>query len=116
MGGVVSADEPVVELETDKVTIEVPAPCAGILSDLGNKAIPSVGSRRRHQVGPPGQRRLPGRGAKARAAAARVQANRLRSAARSEWQWRAAPRLPAKLMTENGLGNGDVNGTGTARC
>ncbi len=33
-GDVVAADEPLVELETDKVTIEVPAPAAGILSDI----------------------------------------------------------------------------------
>ncbi len=33
-GEAVDADEPVVELETDKVTIEVPAPIAGVLSDI----------------------------------------------------------------------------------
>ncbi len=33
-GEAVSADEPVVELETDKVTIEVPAPSSGVLSDI----------------------------------------------------------------------------------
>ena len=34
VGDVVAADEPVVELETDKVTIEVPAPSAGILEAI----------------------------------------------------------------------------------
>ena len=33
-GDVVAADEPVVELETDKVTLEVPSPVAGQLSEL----------------------------------------------------------------------------------
>ena len=33
-GEAVSADEPVVELETDKVTIEVPSPSNGVLSDI----------------------------------------------------------------------------------
>jgi 2-oxoglutarate dehydrogenase E2 component (dihydrolipoamide succinyltransferase) len=33
-GDAVAADEPLVELETDKVTIEVPAPAAGILSEI----------------------------------------------------------------------------------
>ena len=33
-GEAVSADEPVVELETDKVTVEVPAPANGVLSDI----------------------------------------------------------------------------------
>ena len=33
-GAAVSRDEPVVELETDKVTLEVPAPVAGILGEI----------------------------------------------------------------------------------
>jgi 2-oxoglutarate dehydrogenase E2 component (dihydrolipoamide succinyltransferase) len=33
-GDAVAVDEPLVELETDKVTIEVPAPAAGVLSDI----------------------------------------------------------------------------------
>jgi len=32
-GDAVAADEPLVELETDKVTVEVPAPAAGVLAD-----------------------------------------------------------------------------------
>src|SRR5687768_14997408 len=36
-GEAVAADEPVVELETDKVTIEVPAPAAGVLSEIAAK-------------------------------------------------------------------------------
>ncbi|WP_055046778.1 2-oxoglutarate dehydrogenase complex dihydrolipoyllysine-residue succinyltransferase [Devosia sp. A16] len=34
VGDAVAADEPVVELETDKVTIEVPAPAAGVLETI----------------------------------------------------------------------------------
>jgi 2-oxoglutarate dehydrogenase E2 component (dihydrolipoamide succinyltransferase) len=33
-GDSVAADEPLVELETDKVTVEVPAPSAGVLSEI----------------------------------------------------------------------------------
>ena len=33
-GDQVEADEPLVELETDKVNLEVPAPVKGILSDI----------------------------------------------------------------------------------
>ena len=33
-GDAVAADEPLVELETDKVTVEVPAPSAGVLSEI----------------------------------------------------------------------------------
>jgi 2-oxoglutarate dehydrogenase E2 component (dihydrolipoamide succinyltransferase) len=36
-GDAVAVDEPLVELETDKVTIEVPAPAAGILGDIAVK-------------------------------------------------------------------------------
>ena len=33
-GDAVKADEPLVELETDKVTVEVPAPAAGVLAEI----------------------------------------------------------------------------------
>jgi 2-oxoglutarate dehydrogenase E2 component (dihydrolipoamide succinyltransferase) len=33
-GDAVSADEPLVELETDKVTVEVPAPASGVLAEI----------------------------------------------------------------------------------
>jgi len=33
-GDVVAADEPLVELETDKVTVEVPAPASGVLAEI----------------------------------------------------------------------------------
>jgi len=37
LGDPVVVDEPLVELETDKVTIEVPAPAAGVLADIAAK-------------------------------------------------------------------------------
>src|ERR1700751_1729640 len=36
-GEAVAVDEPLVELETDKVTIEVPAPAAGVLAAIAAK-------------------------------------------------------------------------------
>ena len=42
-GDAVKADEPLVELETDKVTLEVPAPAAGILGDIAAKDGETVG-------------------------------------------------------------------------
>src|SRR5437762_7296115 len=36
-GDAAAVDEPLVELETDKVTIEVPAPAAGTLGDIAAK-------------------------------------------------------------------------------
>src|SRR5215216_4390594 len=45
-GDAVAVDEPLVELETDKVTIEVPAPAAGTLSEIaaGNGETVAVGA------------------------------------------------------------------------
>ena len=42
-GEAVAVDEPVVELETDKVTLEVPAPAAGVLGDIAAKTGETVG-------------------------------------------------------------------------
>jgi len=42
-GDAVTVDEPLVELETDKVTLEVPAPAAGVLSDIAAKTGDTVG-------------------------------------------------------------------------
>src|SRR4051794_23761730 len=42
-GDTVVADEPIVELETDKVTIEVPAPAGGVLSEIIVKDGETVG-------------------------------------------------------------------------
>ena len=46
VGDAVEADEPLVELETDKVTLEVPAPAAGVLAAIEAKdgAIVGVGA------------------------------------------------------------------------
>ncbi len=37
-GETVTADEPLVELETDKVTVEVPAPASGVLAEISVKS------------------------------------------------------------------------------
>ncbi len=42
-GDAVNADEPLVELETDKVTLEVPAPASGVLGDITAKQGETVG-------------------------------------------------------------------------
>ncbi|MDW9366900.1 2-oxoglutarate dehydrogenase complex dihydrolipoyllysine-residue succinyltransferase [Sinorhizobium meliloti] len=43
VGDAIKADEPILELETDKVTIEVPAPAAGTLSEIVAQAGETVG-------------------------------------------------------------------------
>ncbi|MER2607102.1 MAG: biotin/lipoyl-containing protein, partial [Siculibacillus sp.] len=42
-GEAVKADEPLVELETDKVTVEVPAPASGVLETIVAKDGDTVG-------------------------------------------------------------------------
>ncbi|WP_031195457.1 biotin/lipoyl-containing protein, partial [Mesorhizobium sp. LSHC420B00] len=43
VGDAIAADEPLVELETDKVTVEVPAAAAGTLSEIAVKEGETVG-------------------------------------------------------------------------
>src|SRR5262249_7266560 len=43
VGDAVAADETLVELETEKVTIEVPSPAAGVLSEISAKEGDTVG-------------------------------------------------------------------------
>ncbi|WP_342585966.1 biotin/lipoyl-containing protein, partial [Rhizobium anhuiense] len=43
VGDAIKADEPILELETDKVTIEVPAPASGTLSEIVAAAGETVG-------------------------------------------------------------------------
>ena len=45
-GDTVNADEPIVELETDKVNLEVPSPVSGVLNKINSKngSVVEVGS------------------------------------------------------------------------
>jgi 2-oxoglutarate dehydrogenase E2 component (dihydrolipoamide succinyltransferase) len=43
VGDIVKADEPLVELETDKVTLEVPAPASGVIASISVEAGGTVG-------------------------------------------------------------------------
>ena len=118
VGDTVAADEPVVELETDKVTIEVPAPSAGVLEAISAQPGETV------NVGS-----LIGAIGEGAAAAAPKPAEAPKAAAPSAAAAPAAPAAPApvangngatpppapaaaKLMAENGLAAGDVNGSG----
>ena len=55
-GDAVAADEPLVELETDKVTVEVPAPAAGVLGEI------AVGGQRGRGRRAAGRRSVDGAG------------------------------------------------------
>ena len=117
-GDEVKVDEPLVELETDKVTIEVPAPTAGVLSDIAVKDGETVA------VGALLGEIKPGAGAAASAAPAKAAAQPAAAPAATAPQPArpaAAKAPPAdaalapsvrKLATETGVDPAAVAGTG----
>jgi 2-oxoglutarate dehydrogenase E2 component (dihydrolipoamide succinyltransferase) len=114
-GDEVKVDEPLVELETDKVTIEVPAPTAGVLSDIAVKDGETVA------VGALLGEIKPGAGAPASAAPPKA-APQASAAPAPQPPRPAAAKAPAaniplapsvrKLSTETGVDPVAVAGTG----
>ena len=111
-GDAVKADEPLLELETDKVTLEVNAPAAGVLGEIV--------VRDGETVGPGallGQIEAGSGGAAAPAAKAEAKAAPIAPApapakpASAKGTMPAAPSA-AKLATENGIDVGGVEGSG----
>ena len=115
VGDAIKADEPLLELETDKVTIEVPAPSAGTLSEIVAQASETVGlgallgqiSAGNGAAAAPAQAAAPA-AAPAPAAAAPVAAPAVSAPASS------MPPAPAagKLLAENNLSADQVEGSG----
>lgn len=119
VGDSVAADEPIVELETDKVTIEVPAPAAGVLEAIAANPGDTV------DVG--ALLGAIGAGAGAAAAAPKAEAKtevpannaagpeevKPEPAARPVTATDRAPAPSAqKLIAENGLDGADISGSG----
>ncbi|HEU4377851.1 MAG TPA: 2-oxoglutarate dehydrogenase complex dihydrolipoyllysine-residue succinyltransferase [Hyphomicrobiaceae bacterium] len=112
-GEAVNVDEPLVELETDKVTVEVPAPAAGVLGDIkvaqgSTVAVGSVLGSIKPGAGVPAQ---PAAKAEAKPAAA---APKPAPAAPTTPAKGDMPPAPAarKMMEEKGLSPADVSGSG----
>ena len=113
-GDAVAVDEPLVELETDKVTIEVPAPAAGVLTDIAAKDGETVAvgallgadqGRRGGAVSKPAKRQAAGQRPSRPSAAT--------TAARRRPQRRADMPLPPsvrKLAAESGIDAVDRSG------
>jgi 2-oxoglutarate dehydrogenase E2 component (dihydrolipoamide succinyltransferase) len=115
VGDAVKADEPLCELETDKVTIEVPAPASGVLSEI----VANAGDT----VEPGGLLGQIAEGASAGAAAPAASAEK---AAAPEKATPAAQPAPAaapagnmppapaaqKMLAENNISAGEVEGSG----
>jgi 2-oxoglutarate dehydrogenase E2 component (dihydrolipoamide succinyltransferase) len=113
-GEAVNADEPLVELETDKVTVEVPAPSAGVLSDIKvpqgtTVAVGSVLGSIKEGAGAPAQSAAKAPEAKPAAAAPKPAAPATPIPAKAEM-----PPAPAarKMMEEKGLSPSDLQGSG----
>jgi 2-oxoglutarate dehydrogenase E2 component (dihydrolipoamide succinyltransferase) len=134
-GEQVTADEPLVELETDKVTVEVPAPISGVLSEIVVKAGDTVavgavlGAISDADGKSPPSRPSPSTAAERELAtveaAALAEEPALRSPAttaklerepspREEVSHDEMPPSPAarKLLAESGFEPGDVDGSG----
>jgi 2-oxoglutarate dehydrogenase E2 component (dihydrolipoamide succinyltransferase) len=124
-GDPVAADEPVVELETDKVTVEVPAPAGGVLADIkvpqgSTVAIGAIlgsisegaAASAPPRAAPPADAAAPGaRPVAAQPAPAPRAPEPAQAAARDRSEMPPAPAA-RKLMEEKGLEPGEVAGSG----
>jgi 2-oxoglutarate dehydrogenase E2 component (dihydrolipoamide succinyltransferase) len=119
-GDPVAVDEPLVELETDKVTIEVPAPAAGVLGDIAAKdgetvAVGALLGQIREGAGAPEKTAPPPPGrpdrATATAAPTAEEAPRPQTGAKPAG---VAPLAPSvrKLAAETGIDVSTVPGSG----
>ena len=115
-GDEVKVDEPLVELETDKVTIEVPAPTAGVLSDIAVKdgetvAVGALLGEIKPGAGAPASAAAPAKPAPQPAAAPAPQLPRPAPAKAPTADIALAPSV-RKLATETGIDPAAVAGTG----
>jgi 2-oxoglutarate dehydrogenase E2 component (dihydrolipoamide succinyltransferase) len=112
-GDAVAVDEPLVELETDKVTIEVPAPSAGVLGEIAAKdGEPSRSARcSARSMTAPRAAAKPAAAPPSRAAAPAAAAA---AAPRPEGAAADAPLAPSvrKLSAESGVDASTVPGSG----
>jgi 2-oxoglutarate dehydrogenase E2 component (dihydrolipoamide succinyltransferase) len=106
-GDTVAADEILCELETDKVTVEVPAPAAGVLSEIVAKAGDTV-----EPGGLLGQIAEGAAGAAAAKPAAAAPAAAPAPAAAAPASSMPAAPAAAKLMAENNVSADQVDGSG----
>ncbi|WP_439272941.1 2-oxoglutarate dehydrogenase complex dihydrolipoyllysine-residue succinyltransferase [Pseudochrobactrum sp. HB0163] len=111
VGDTVAADEPLVELETDKVSIEVPSPVSGVLTEIAAQEGDNVGlDALLGQIDAAGAAATPAPAAPAAPAEAPKAAAPVAAPAASS-SMPAAPAA-AKLLAEAGLNNDQVEGSG----
>ncbi len=118
VGDAVAADEPVVELETDKVTIEVPSPVAGVLSAISANPGDTVnvgaliGAIGEGEAAPAPKAAEPAKPAEAPKAAAPAPAPAPAAAPATNGNTPAPAPAAQKLMAEKGIDASEVNGSG----
>ena len=114
-GDAVAVDEILIEIETDKVVLEVPAPSAGVLAEIlqpdGATVVAEQLIAKIDTEGKAGAAAPAAAPAAAAPAAAPAPAAAAASAAGGSKSDVAMPAA-AKLLADNNLGTGDVSGTG----
>jgi 2-oxoglutarate dehydrogenase E2 component (dihydrolipoamide succinyltransferase) len=122
-GEAVNVDEPLVELETDKVTVEVPAPAAGVLADIKvpqgttvavGTVLGSIAEGAGAAAKAPPKAAAPPKDGAAKPAAQPAPPKPAPAARPAPVAETAMPPAPAarKLMEEKGLAAADVRGSG----
>ncbi|WP_395646974.1 dihydrolipoamide acetyltransferase family protein [Terricaulis sp.] len=122
IGDAVKQDEPIVELETDKVAVEVPAPADGVLTSIalseGDEAAPGAVLGVLSAGAAAADRRLPAGTVSDTSQAAqtetRMPAGSRRSAESSAGETRLSP-LVRRLIADNGLDASQISGSGRDR-
>ncbi|RFB78239.1 2-oxoglutarate dehydrogenase complex dihydrolipoyllysine-residue succinyltransferase [Methylovirgula sp. 4M-Z18] len=115
IGEAVKADEPVLELETDKVTLEVNAPASGTLAEIVAKEGETVGvGALLGQIGAGGAAAAAAPAAKAEAPAPKAEAPAPAAKAEAAVAATSMPPAPsaAKLAAESNIAVADVAGSG----
>jgi len=120
-GEAVKVDEPLVELETDKVTVEVPSPVAGVLSDIKveqgttvgiGSVLGSIKEGATAAAQPAAPAQAPPPQAKPAEAPSPKPAAAAPAPAASGNGGMPPPPAARKMMEEKGLSAGDVQGSG----
>ena len=114
VGDLVAADETLIEIETDKVVLEVPAPSAGVLSEiLAADGATVVADQLIARIDTDGKVAAGATSAPATVATPAVSAAPV-AASQTSASGKAGFAMPAaaKIMADNGLASGSVAGTG----
>ena len=114
-GDLVTADEILIEIETDKVVLEVPAPSSGVLSEIlvgdGATVVAEQLIARIDTDGKVGATAAVPAAASAHAPAAAAQSVAVPATTSNSMAGVAMPSA-AKMLADNGLAAGSVSGTG----